>query len=76
MGDIIYSVKEFVATKKSMSKLSDKDVNARARFKEKLIYLPLHMSNTFAPQNIEVINDIYLYDEVTSNYLINLTKKV
>lgn len=76
LGDTIYSVKEFVATKNSLKKLAEKDVNSRARYKEELIYLPLHMSNTYGVPNFEIINNIYIYDQSTGDYLIGLSKGV
>ncbi len=67
-----YCVKEFVATRKSLSKLQEKEANKADRFGQKTVYLPLYMSDTYAPMNIEVINNIYLYDGNASKYLMNL----
>ena len=66
-----YCIKEFVATKKSLEKLGEKESGKSEKWGQKIVYLPLHMSNTYAPVNIEVINNVYLYDEKTSQYLID-----
>ena len=65
-----YCIKEFVATRKSLEKLNEKESSKREKFGQKIVYLPLYMSDTYAPTNIEVINNIYLYDDKTTNQLI------
>lgn len=70
-----YCVKEFVATKKSLEKLDEKETGKAEKWGQKNIYLPLYMSDIYAPANIEVINDIYLYDAKTSEYLIKLASE-
>lgn len=71
----VYCVKEFVATKNSLRKLAEKDAAHRTRLGQKDIYLPLHMDDTFAPRNIEVLNKIYLYDQATGKYLMGLSEE-
>ena len=70
-----YCVKEFVATKKSLEKLVEKESGKSEKWGQKNIYLPLYMSNIYAPANIEIINNIYLYDAKTSEYLINIASE-